>query len=587
MRPVAVKRCPRRSAVSWCRGASRSCARSSRPPRCGNTRTSRRRCRRSSGCASPRRPARSSIAGRRRWPSRRMARRGLVRVRRGVPALRARPRRARGAAPFAGTDDAAAPFFSPDGRWVGFFAAGKLRKVALAGGLPVALTDAAAAVRRRLDCRTAGSFWRVGARRAHARQRSRRRRRAADAPSAAAGEVRHAWPALAPGGRALLFTIATSPLEARRAHRGDAARRRQDRVADRSSSRRDIARAASPTSTSRSRAAASCTRPRSIASRLTIARARAGRRLGASRAAQFAHRPAPDRSRTRHRRGGVAPALEWSPPSRGIRRRRPPELGRRLRGRGALSGRPSASRASARDRTAPTSGSATSSAATTTRLTHGGQRRAGLERGRRVGFLRVVRRRPVRGLDARRVGQPRRHKQVLSGASRQRTSFRRRCRRDGRLIASPRAAVRRAATSWSLPLSGGAAQPLDQHAVRRDQRRCFRLTAVCSPISRTNPGAGRSTCCGWLERAPDRRVDRRRHRTRSGRRTDAGLFFHSGDRLVRATVSADCERQQPVGPHGLTDARWSVPPSRPSRRTELCCFAGTAPTLQSLREARR
>lgn len=34
----------------------------------------------------------------------------------------------------AGTDDAAAPFFSPDGRWLGFFADGHLKKVALTGG---------------------------------------------------------------------------------------------------------------------------------------------------------------------------------------------------------------------------------------------------------------------------------------------------------------------------------------------------------------------------------------------------------------------------------------------------------------------
>jgi serine/threonine-protein kinase len=35
-----------------------------------------------------------------------------------------------------------APFFSPDGRWVAFFADGKLRKVSLAGGMPVAVAEA-------------------------------------------------------------------------------------------------------------------------------------------------------------------------------------------------------------------------------------------------------------------------------------------------------------------------------------------------------------------------------------------------------------------------------------------------------------
>src|SRR5882672_7669511 len=44
--------------------------------------------------------------------------------------------------PVPGTEGASAPFFSPDGRWVAFFADGKLRKVSLAGGMPVAVAEA-------------------------------------------------------------------------------------------------------------------------------------------------------------------------------------------------------------------------------------------------------------------------------------------------------------------------------------------------------------------------------------------------------------------------------------------------------------
>jgi DNA-binding winged helix-turn-helix (wHTH) protein/Tol biopolymer transport system component len=44
--------------------------------------------------------------------------------------------------PLAGTDDASSPFFSPDGRWIGFFADGKLKKIATAGGSPSILADA-------------------------------------------------------------------------------------------------------------------------------------------------------------------------------------------------------------------------------------------------------------------------------------------------------------------------------------------------------------------------------------------------------------------------------------------------------------
>jgi serine/threonine-protein kinase len=41
-----------------------------------------------------------------------------------------------------GTDGAYFPFFSPDGKWVGFFATGKLKKTRLDGGEPIVLCDA-------------------------------------------------------------------------------------------------------------------------------------------------------------------------------------------------------------------------------------------------------------------------------------------------------------------------------------------------------------------------------------------------------------------------------------------------------------
>ena len=46
--------------------------------------------------------------------------------------------------PIPGTEGAEAPFFSPDGRFVGFFADGKLNKVLLAGGPPTVVSDASA-----------------------------------------------------------------------------------------------------------------------------------------------------------------------------------------------------------------------------------------------------------------------------------------------------------------------------------------------------------------------------------------------------------------------------------------------------------
>ena len=43
------------------------------------------------------------------------------------------------ATPLAGTEGAQAPFFSPDGESVGFFAQGALKKIAVAGGATVTL----------------------------------------------------------------------------------------------------------------------------------------------------------------------------------------------------------------------------------------------------------------------------------------------------------------------------------------------------------------------------------------------------------------------------------------------------------------
>ena len=44
--------------------------------------------------------------------------------------------------PLAGTEDASFPFWSPTGELLGFFAQGKLKKIALSGGLPMTLCEA-------------------------------------------------------------------------------------------------------------------------------------------------------------------------------------------------------------------------------------------------------------------------------------------------------------------------------------------------------------------------------------------------------------------------------------------------------------
>src|SRR5262245_64395878 len=46
----------------------------------------------------------------------------------------------------AGTDGAQRPFWSPDGRFIGFFADGKLKKIDVTGGPPVTVCDTAGAI---------------------------------------------------------------------------------------------------------------------------------------------------------------------------------------------------------------------------------------------------------------------------------------------------------------------------------------------------------------------------------------------------------------------------------------------------------
>jgi Tol biopolymer transport system component len=107
-----------------------------------------------------------------------------------------------------GTDGAFTPFFSPDGRSIGFFAGGKLKKVSTDGGVPVALGDAAS---------PRGGVWLADDTIVFAPELTSGLKRIAARggpaevltnPDAAKGERTHRWPALLPGG-ALLFAIGT------------------------------------------------------------------------------------------------------------------------------------------------------------------------------------------------------------------------------------------------------------------------------------------------------------------------------------------------------------------------------------------
>jgi serine/threonine-protein kinase len=126
--------------------------------------------------------------------------------------LYARPLDRLEAFPLPGTDGAHAPFFSPDGKWIAFFADGRLKKVAIAGGAPVTLADAATALGGAWIDRgivfagsPSGGLMHVSPDGGEAQPLT--------IPREPDGEVRHAWPSLVPGTRMLLFSIDTTAVD--------------------------------------------------------------------------------------------------------------------------------------------------------------------------------------------------------------------------------------------------------------------------------------------------------------------------------------------------------------------------------------
>jgi eukaryotic-like serine/threonine-protein kinase len=123
----------------------------------------------------------------------------------GMSGLWIRPLDGAAARPIAGTEGAAYPFWSPDGKSVAFFSAGKLQRIDLAGGAPLAICDVASSRGgawnsdgRILYGGGADSLFQVPA--------------SGGTPSrlttleAARGEGYHRWPHALPGGR-FLFSV--------------------------------------------------------------------------------------------------------------------------------------------------------------------------------------------------------------------------------------------------------------------------------------------------------------------------------------------------------------------------------------------
>jgi Tol biopolymer transport system component len=115
-----------------------------------------------------------------------------------------------------GTEGGAAPFFSPDGAWLGFIANGELMKVPAEGGRPFTLADQQGA---------GGGSWGPDGRIVFAPIYSDGLFRVSaeggdperlTTPSRDRGELGHWWPQVLPGGRAALFTVFCSPVDTSR-----------------------------------------------------------------------------------------------------------------------------------------------------------------------------------------------------------------------------------------------------------------------------------------------------------------------------------------------------------------------------------
>jgi Tol biopolymer transport system component len=111
------------------------------------------------------------------------------------------------ARPVAGSSGAAQPFFSPDGKWVAFFAQGQLQKAEVAGGAPIRLVEAAYAFggtwnedNTIIYAASLGSgLLRIPATGGTAESLTK--------PDGAANGYAHVFPQALPGGRSILFTI--------------------------------------------------------------------------------------------------------------------------------------------------------------------------------------------------------------------------------------------------------------------------------------------------------------------------------------------------------------------------------------------
>lgn len=123
----------------------------------------------------------------------------------GVPRLYAQSLDRMAARPIAGSEGGQDPFFSPDGRWIGFFSDEKLKKIHIDGGIPVTIADApnprgstwAEDDHIYLAPRNNTGIWRVPATGG----------RLEPITTISDGQLSHRWPQVTADGKALVYTI--------------------------------------------------------------------------------------------------------------------------------------------------------------------------------------------------------------------------------------------------------------------------------------------------------------------------------------------------------------------------------------------
>ncbi len=117
--------------------------------------------------------------------------------------------------PLPGTRGAQAPFFSPDGQWIGFFAGGKLKKVRIGAAQPVVLCDARNPMGASWGRDGTIYFAESAANVAALNRGLKRIRDSGGTPEwlthneSDANIVGHAWPCVLPDGKSVLFTLAS------------------------------------------------------------------------------------------------------------------------------------------------------------------------------------------------------------------------------------------------------------------------------------------------------------------------------------------------------------------------------------------